>query len=156
MDSIKKSLSGIVACAAMLPSLAWAQGQSTAGVGYDVLVQQLGDGSRPLLDVVGSAVQFYQEIGGLVGRFVLAYLAIRIVSRRNLLRIFQVPGLFVLPLVFLYFAINDLELLKWGIFFVGLLTVEVVDQPDLSNLRHRDASVLRCPNTACAVLPTNI
>jgi hypothetical protein len=60
MDSIKKSLSGIVACAAMLPSLAWAQGQSTAGVGYDVLVQQLGDGSRPLLDVVGSAVQFYQ------------------------------------------------------------------------------------------------
>ena len=34
----------------------------------------------------------YQEVGGLVGRFVLAFLAVRIVSKRGLLRIFQVPG----------------------------------------------------------------
>jgi hypothetical protein len=44
-----------------------------------------------------------QELGGLLGRFLLALLAVRIVSRRALLRVFQVPGLFVVPLVFWFF-----------------------------------------------------
>jgi MFS family permease len=44
-----------------------------------------------------------QEIGGLLGRFVLAILALRIVSRRDLLRVFLVPSLFVIPLVFYFF-----------------------------------------------------
>lgn len=68
-------------------------------------------------------VQFWQESGGLVGRFLLAYLAVVIVSRRKLLRLFQVPGLFVVPLVFAYLALHDLMLLEIGIFVVGLLTV---------------------------------
>jgi MFS family permease len=46
-----------------------------------------------------------QEIGGLVGRFLLALLAVRIVSRRALLRCFQVPGILVLPAVFWFFLI---------------------------------------------------
>ncbi len=54
----------------------------------------------PQQQQTASAVQAYQEVGGLVGRFVLAFLAIRIVSRRRLLRVFQIPGLIVLPLVF--------------------------------------------------------
>ncbi|MFO0928436.1 MAG: MFS transporter [Gemmataceae bacterium] len=44
-----------------------------------------------------------QEIGGLIGRFLLAMLAVVIVSRRNLLRIFQIPGLIFMPLFFWYF-----------------------------------------------------
>ena len=68
-------------------------------------------------------VQTFQELGGLVGRFLLAFLAIRILSRRKLLRIFQVPGLIIVPLVFLYPAVHDLTLLRWGIFFAGLFTV---------------------------------
>ncbi|MBY0232048.1 MAG: MFS transporter [Gemmataceae bacterium] len=44
-----------------------------------------------------------QEIGGLLGRFLLASLAVVIVSRRGLLRLFQVPGLLVMPLFFWYF-----------------------------------------------------
>jgi MFS family permease len=68
-------------------------------------------------------VQFWQESGGLVGRFLLAYLAVVIVSRQKLLRIFQVPGLIVVPLVFAYLALHDLLLLEIGIFLVGLLTV---------------------------------
>jgi MFS family permease len=44
-----------------------------------------------------------QEIGGLIGRFLLAALAVAIVSRRGLLRVFQVPGLIVMPLFFWYF-----------------------------------------------------
>jgi hypothetical protein len=70
-----------------------------------------------------SSVQAFQEIGGLVGRFVLARLVVRILSRRNLLRVFQIPGLIVMPLVFLYAAMYDLTLLKYGAFLIGLLTV---------------------------------
>lgn len=70
-----------------------------------------------------SLVQAAQEIGGLVGRFVLAFLAIRIVSRRKLLHIFQIPGMVVVPLVFFYAATTSLELTKWGMFFAGLFTV---------------------------------
>ena len=79
--------------------------------------------ARPAQQQIVSTVQFWQEIGGLVGRFILAVLAVRIASRRGLLRIFQIPGLLIVPLVFLFPATNDLEMLKWGIFAVGLLTV---------------------------------
>ena len=70
-----------------------------------------------------SAVQSFQEIGGLTGRIILAYLAVIIVSRRRLLRLFQVPGLILLPLVLLFPATSNLTLLKWGIFVIGLLTI---------------------------------
>jgi hypothetical protein len=62
-------------------------------------------------------------MGGLIGRFILAILAVRILSRRKLLRVFQIPGLIIIPLVFLYPAMNNLEMLKWGIALAGLLTV---------------------------------
>jgi hypothetical protein len=64
-----------------------------------------------------------QELGGLAGRFLLAILAVRIVSRRALVRIFQIPGLIVMPVVFAICATNDLQWLNFGIFFAGLLTV---------------------------------
>jgi MFS family permease len=71
----------------------------------------------------GNRIQFYQEMGGLVGRLLFACLAVLIVSRRGLLRLFQVPGLILIPLVFLFPARQDLEVLKWGMFMAGLLTV---------------------------------
>lgn len=46
-----------------------------------------------------------QEIGGLLGRFLLALLAVVIVSRRGLLRIFQGPGLLFMPLFFWFFLV---------------------------------------------------
>ncbi|MGH9766551.1 MAG: MFS transporter [Blastocatellia bacterium] len=67
--------------------------------------------------------QLFQEIGGLVGRFLLAFLAIRILSRRNLLRVFLVPGLILVPLVFAFPATSNLQLLQWGMFLAGLFTV---------------------------------
>jgi predicted MFS family arabinose efflux permease len=79
--------------------------------------------SVPQQQQTASLVQGFQEIGGLVGRFVLAYLAIRIVSRRKLLHVFQIPGLVVVPLVFAFAGTNSLELAKWGMFFAGLFTV---------------------------------
>lgn len=81
-------------------------------------------------------VQLWQEFGGLLGRFVLAWLAVRIVRRGLLLRLFQVPGVLLIPLVFLFPAAgkvpesvlsalhtDNLGLLKIGIFAVGFLTV---------------------------------
>jgi hypothetical protein len=70
-----------------------------------------------------AAVQWFQEMGGLAGRILLAFLAVRIVSRRSLLWIFQVPGLFVLPIVFLAAPHEPLLWAKWGIFAVAVFTV---------------------------------
>ena len=84
---------------------------------------EVRDLPRPTQEQIVSTVQFFQEIGGLTGRLLLAILAVRIISRRRLLRIFQVPGLFIVPLVFFWPALNDLGMLKWGVFLAGLLTV---------------------------------
>ena len=70
-----------------------------------------------------STVQFLQEIGGLTGRLLLAFLAVRVVARRPLIRMFQVPGLVILPVVFFYAATNSLMLLQYGMFFAGLFTI---------------------------------
>ncbi len=84
---------------------------------------EVRDLARPLQQKVVSTVQLWQELGGLTGRFLLAVLVVRIVSRQRLLRLFQVPGLIIVPLVFLYPATNNLQMLKIGIFVAGLLTV---------------------------------
>jgi MFS family permease len=78
---------------------------------------------RPAQEQTVSAVQSFQEFGGLAGRIALAYLAVRIVSRRRLLHTFQIPGLILLPLVFLFPATSSLTLLKWGIGLVGFMTI---------------------------------
>ena len=79
--------------------------------------------ARPQINAAVTTVQLFQELGGLAGRLVLAYLAVIVVSRRTLLRLFQVPGLVLVPLVFVFPATRDLELLKWGVFAAGFLTV---------------------------------
>lgn len=78
-------------------------------------------------DKAVAAVTVWQEIGGLVGRVLLALLAVAIVSRRSLLRVFQIPALFVVPLLFFWISKNlsgdSLGLIKAGVFLAGLLTV---------------------------------
>ncbi|HEY4233860.1 MAG TPA: MFS transporter [Lacipirellulaceae bacterium] len=83
-----------------------------------------------------------QETGGLFGRFALAILVAQIATRRKLLRVFLLPGLIVLPLVFWGFAQGhetvfwsadlswlpgihhvSLSLLGIGIFLAGFFTV---------------------------------
>jgi MFS family permease len=68
-------------------------------------------------------VQQMQEWGGLAGRIALALLAVVIVSRRALLRVFLIPGLFIVPYVFYGPATNSLEMLRYGMFFAGFCTV---------------------------------
>jgi MFS family permease len=78
---------------------------------------------RPQIEKAVTGVQSFQEFGGIAGRIALAYLAVHIFSRRKLLRIFQVPGMILLPIVLLFAATRSLELLQWGIFFVGFMTI---------------------------------
>jgi MFS family permease len=73
-------------------------------------------------------VTLWQEIGGLFGRFALAMLAVYVVSRRALLRIFQLPALLFVPLFFLWVSgsLGDPGTLLWikiGIFVAGFFTV---------------------------------
>ncbi len=62
-----------------------------------------------------------QEIGGLVGRFLLAAIAIYFVSRRNLLRVFQLPGLFLMPVIFWFFLeVENTQFFSIPLDFLGI------------------------------------
>jgi MFS family permease len=79
-------------------------------------------------DEAVAKVTLFQEIGGLVGRVLLAFAALRIASRRTLLRLFQWPALVVVPALFWWIStqLTNAESLPWikaGIFVAGLLTV---------------------------------
>jgi len=79
-------------------------------------------------DEAVATVTIWQEIGGLVGRVLLAFAALRIVGRRFLLRIFQWPALLVVPALFWWIStqLTDADSLPWikaGIFVAGLFTV---------------------------------
>jgi hypothetical protein len=104
------------------------------------------DGKKPpeqrqIEQKIASEYTKLQEIGGLIGRFLLALLAVRIVSRRSLLRVFQWPGLLIMPAVFacfftvenrLFYKIDlsslhlgelPITTMSLGVMLCGLLTV---------------------------------
>lgn len=79
-------------------------------------------------DQAVAGVSIYQEFGGLLGRFLLAVLAVRIVSRRTLFRCFQLPALLFVPLLFWWISgsltrADSLQTIKIGMFIAGVLTV---------------------------------
>lgn len=71
----------------------------------------------------GNTVQLWQEMGGLAGRIALAGLLLVAISRRSLLRLFQIPGLIAVPLTYLYLFRHDPEMFKWGMAICGFMTV---------------------------------
>lgn len=79
---------------------------------YDVAVKALGN-----------TMQFYQELGGLVGRILLAVLLVVAITRRNLLRLFLVPGLIMFPITYWMLYKHSAVEMQWGIFVCGLLVV---------------------------------
>lgn len=68
-------------------------------------------------------VQFRQEMGGLVGRILLAVLLIVGMSRVALLKVFQVPALIIMPLTYFYFFQQGGETFLLAYAVCGLLTV---------------------------------
>ena len=70
----------------------------------------------------------WQELGGLGGRFALAFLALRLASRRTLLRIFHIPALLYVPALFWWLSSNltqtdNLAMIKWAVGAAGFFTV---------------------------------
>lgn len=79
-------------------------------------------------DEAVAKITFWQEIGGMVGRLALAFLTVVIVSRRALFRVFQIPSLFFVPLLFWWISgqlanPDSIGLIKIGIFVAGFLVV---------------------------------
>jgi MFS family permease len=72
---------------------------------------------------VGNKVQFYQEMGGLVGRILLAVLIMVGLSRVALLKVFQVPALILLPLTYLSLFTAGGSSFMWAYALCGLVTV---------------------------------
>ena len=81
---------------------------------------------KPLNDEVkkmADTVQFRQEMGGLVGRILLAVLLIVGLGRVALLKVFQVPALVMLPLTYFVYVQHGGGAFLWSYFVCGLLTV---------------------------------
>jgi MFS family permease len=74
-----------------------------------------------LVEQTVSDVQLFQELGTIAGRLLFAFLVVRIATQRRLLRIFLVPGLIVFSCVYFFAATHSLVLVKYGIFFAGLM-----------------------------------
>jgi MFS family permease len=91
-----------------------------AQLGANRAKQEVPDG---IVKTRGKDVQFWQELGGLGGRIALALLLAVAISRGALLRLFQIPGLVVLPLTYLWLFDQKPEVFQWGIFAAGFLTV---------------------------------
>src|ERR1700687_2334925 len=53
----------------------------------------------------------------------MAILAVRVLSRKRLLHIFQIPGLLLIPLVVFLPALRAADMSFWGIFALGLVSV---------------------------------
>jgi len=81
---------------------------------------------KPLNEKVkamGDKVQLHQELGGLIGRILLAVLLIVGISRVKLLKIFQIPALIFLPLTYFSLFEQGGQAFLWAYGVCGLLTV---------------------------------
>jgi MFS family permease len=84
---------------------------------------QIGRITKEEIQPRREGVQFMQELGGLVGRILLAVGLLFVASRRLLLWLFQVPGLVVIPLVWFWLYPNQPEYFSLGVFLAGLCIV---------------------------------
>ena len=72
-----------------------------------------------------SSIQFWQEVGGLCGRILLALL-VTLLPARTLIRVFLIPGVILFPLTYwpdTGIVKGDFTIFCVAIFFCGLLTV---------------------------------
>jgi MFS family permease len=77
----------------------------------------------PIEQAAAARAMKFQEIGGLCGRLALAVLALYIMARGRLLRLFLLPGIAVLPLVFGLAPEFGMAYLEYGVFWAGFLTI---------------------------------
>jgi hypothetical protein len=71
----------------------------------------------------GNKIQFFQEMGGLLGRIALAVLVVTAITRGSLLRLFLIPGLVAFPLTYFYLYRSGAAGLDWAVLICGMLVV---------------------------------
>lgn len=77
----------------------------------------------PVEQEITARVTTFQEIGGLSGRCALALLAVWIVSRRRLLRVFLIPATVILPVTFAWAGTTSLPAFENGVFLAGFFII---------------------------------
>jgi MFS family permease len=86
-------------------------------------LRQIGKIEKDEVQPRREEVQLLQELGGLVGRILLAVGLLVVASRRLLLWLFQVPGLVIIPVVWFWVYPNQPGYFTLGIFLAGLCIV---------------------------------
>lgn len=99
-----------------------------AEAGKTLSPKELGAIKGNVTDKLTAGVQTWQEIGGLFGRLLLAILAVQIVNRRTLFRVFQIPSLLFVPVLYWWLSNNlqtegSLVWFRYAIFAAGVLVV---------------------------------
>src|SRR5262249_55898165 len=91
---------------------------------YNDNLRKIGKLNREEIQPVREHVQFLQELGGLLGRILLAIALLYVANKRLLLWLFQVPGLVVIPVVWFWvFSNQPAEVFAWGAFLAGACIV---------------------------------
>ncbi len=77
----------------------------------------------PVEQGVAARTITFQEIGGVGGRCALALLAVWIISRRRLLRVFLIPATVILPVTFAWAGTKSLPAFESGLFLAGFFII---------------------------------
>jgi MFS family permease len=86
-------------------------------------LRKIGKVNKEQIQPRREEVQMRQELGGLIGRIVLAIGLLYIVSRRRLLWLFQIPGLVIIPVVWFWVFGHASQYFNAGIFLAGACIV---------------------------------
>jgi MFS family permease len=90
---------------------------------FNANLKKIGKITREEIQPRREEVQFMQELGGLIGRIILAVALVLIPSKKLLLWLFQVPGLVIIPAVWFWVFHNEPEYFTVGIFLAGACIV---------------------------------
>jgi MFS family permease len=90
---------------------------------FNANLREMGKINRQEIQPRREEIQFTQELGGLVGRIVLAVALVLIAGKRLLLWLFQVPGLLIIPVVWFWVFPNYPQLFPLGVFLAGACIV---------------------------------
>jgi MFS family permease len=86
---------------------------------YNGNLQKIGKINRDEIQPRREDLQFMQELGGLLGRILLAVALLYIVNKRLLLWLFQFPGLVIIPVVWFWVFRHYPQYFAWGAFLAG-------------------------------------
>jgi MFS family permease len=90
---------------------------------YNANLRKLGKITKEEIQPRREEVQFMQELGGLLGRILLAVGLMYIASKKLLLWLFQIPGLGIIAAVWFWVFSNQSEYFTVGVFLAGACVV---------------------------------